>query len=185
MNADQVFINNMQRISLISLSLMNVTGEAQRTKATGVKYWNILNQHTKSGWPQHPWERITEVPIDTLEILFTRTAWNKGLRMASWSHIGYTVSYRVLMRLAGGQQKGNWINTVGKSRMAFMERMSLNELFPCRYWIWWWTGPDNRGRDWPEWAYRRRNVWRDTKRRTHGRTRINYTWTAIIRWFGG
>lgn len=44
-----VFINNMLRISLISLSLMNVTGEAQKTKATGVKYWNILNRHTKSG----------------------------------------------------------------------------------------------------------------------------------------
>ena len=55
---------------------------------------------------------------------------NKELRTASWHHIGYTVSYRMLTQPAGGQQKENWINTVGKSRMVFMERMNLNALFP-------------------------------------------------------
>ena len=35
------------RDSLISSLLMNATEEAPKTKATGVRYWNILNQHIR------------------------------------------------------------------------------------------------------------------------------------------
>ena len=47
MNADPDFINNIPEISLTLSWLMNATEEVLEMKATGARYWIILNQHIR------------------------------------------------------------------------------------------------------------------------------------------